>query len=105
MLLLSGLFVSCKKDKRMGGVRKIVSEWTGKQIKFPDGIPCVATGARANYIPLYNPSYKILMYANTFVKYAITLFQLGKNNLDRFGNLAVASDTVKFPDVNFAFTY
>jgi hypothetical protein len=34
-----------------------------------------------------------------------TLFQLGKNNLDRFGNLAVASDTVKFPDVNFAFTH
>ncbi|MDR1225170.1 MAG: hypothetical protein LBL07_20165 [Tannerella sp.] len=34
-----------------------------------------------------------------------TLFQLGKNNLDRFGNLPVASDTVKFPDVNFAFTY
>jgi hypothetical protein len=33
-----------------------------------------------------------------------TLFQLGKNNLDRLGNLPVASDTVKFPDANFALT-
>jgi hypothetical protein len=34
-----------------------------------------------------------------------TLFQLGKNNLDRSGNLPVTSDTVKFPDTNFAFTH
>ncbi|MDR0682814.1 MAG: hypothetical protein LBG15_13360 [Dysgonamonadaceae bacterium] len=34
-----------------------------------------------------------------------TLFQLGKNNLDRFGNLPVASDTGKSPDANFAFAH
>jgi hypothetical protein len=34
-----------------------------------------------------------------------TLLQLGKNNLDRFGNLSVASDTGKFSDANFAFAH
>jgi hypothetical protein len=29
-----------------------------------------------------------------------TLFQLGKNNLDRFGHLSVASNTDKCPDAN-----
>ncbi|MDR1338499.1 MAG: DUF1573 domain-containing protein [Prevotellaceae bacterium] len=65
MLLLSGLFVSCKKDKRTDDARKIVSEWTGKQIKFPDGIPCVATGSEVDCIPLSNQSYKILMYVDS----------------------------------------
>jgi hypothetical protein len=32
-----------------------------------------------------------------------TLFQLGKNNLDRLGDLTVASDTVKSQDANAAF--
>jgi hypothetical protein len=95
MLLLSALFVFCKKDKRISDVRKIISDWTGKQIKFPDNIMCVATGAKANYIPLYNPSYKILTYANTFVKYAITIFQLGKNNLDRFGVCRLCSTSCR----------
>jgi hypothetical protein len=95
MLLLSSLFVSCKKDKRISDVRKIISDWTGKQIKFPDGIPCIATGAKANYIPLSNPSYKILMHANTFVKYAITIFQLGKNNLDKFGVCGLCSTSCR----------
>ncbi|MDR1097158.1 MAG: DUF1573 domain-containing protein, partial [Tannerella sp.] len=49
----------------MDDARKIVSEWTGKQVKFPDGIPCVATGVEANCIPLSNPSYKILMYVDS----------------------------------------
>jgi hypothetical protein len=60
-LLLSSS-VSCKKDKRTDDARKIVSEWTGKQIKLPDGIPCMAAGRDAECVPLSGGApYKVLM--------------------------------------------
>jgi hypothetical protein len=65
ILFAGGLFVSCKKDKWTDDARKIVSEWTGKQIRFPDGIPCVVMGENADCIPLSGPSYKILMYVDS----------------------------------------
>jgi hypothetical protein len=65
ILFAGGLFVGCKKNKRMDDARKIVSEWTGKLIRFPDGIPCVATGEKADCVPLSAPSYKILMYVDS----------------------------------------
>jgi hypothetical protein len=65
ILLLSGLFAFCKKDKRTDDVQKIVSEWTGKQIKFPDDILCVAIGVETDCIPLSNLSYKMLMYVDS----------------------------------------
>ena len=33
---------SCKQNKRCDSAAKIVSEWTGKEVKFPDGLSCIS---------------------------------------------------------------
>jgi len=38
------LFYACKDNKRKEEATKIVNEWTGKEIRFPENVPCFVSG-------------------------------------------------------------
>jgi hypothetical protein len=65
ILLTACLFVSCQRDKRADSVRKVVAEWIGKQIVFPDGLPCTVMGRDTACISLSGASCKILLYIDS----------------------------------------
>ena len=63
--LITVCFSSCKKNKQKDDAVKIVAEWTGKEIKFPKGIPCTSMGKDTTCVDLYSNSYKILLYVDS----------------------------------------
>jgi len=61
-------FVSCKDNKKRDEVAKIVGEWMGKKILFPEGVPCYVAGKET--FPelcdeLLRKEFKILMYVDS----------------------------------------
>ncbi len=58
-------FPSCKKSNQKDNAIKIVIEWTGKEIKFPQGIVCTSMGRDTNCIDLHNDNYKIMLYVDS----------------------------------------
>ena len=64
VLLLIGI-PSCKQDKRREDAIKIVAEWTGKEIKFPQGLPCTSMGQDTTCAHLYNDNFKIVLYVDS----------------------------------------
>jgi hypothetical protein len=65
VLLITVCFSSCKKNKQKEDATKIVKEWTGKEIKFPRGIPCTSMGKDTTCVDLYCENYKILLYVDS----------------------------------------
>ena len=57
-------FSACK-DKRKDNITKIVKEWTGKEILFPEGLACTSMGRDTSCVDLYSDSYKILLYVDS----------------------------------------
>jgi hypothetical protein len=57
---------SCRKDGE-GRVHatKIVTEWIGKEVRFPKGVPCVSMGKDTAHIDLYSDNYKIMLYVDS----------------------------------------
>ena len=59
---------SCKERKQRIEITKIVNEWTGKEILFPENIPCYVTG-KDTLAELcnewYRKEFKILMYVDS----------------------------------------
>jgi hypothetical protein len=68
-LLITVFFVySCKENKKRKEVAKIVTEWTGKEILFPQDVPCYAAGKDTlSEIcnEWFNKDFKILMYVDS----------------------------------------
>ena len=68
-LYIIGLLVigipSCKQDKRREDAIKIVAEWTGKEIKFPQGLSCTSIGKDTTCVHLYNDNFKIVLYVDS----------------------------------------
>lgn len=57
---------SCNENRRTQTVRQTVAEWTGKEIQFPEGIPCQSSGNDTACIDPYNPTtYKVLLYIDS----------------------------------------
>ena len=57
---------ACKRDRTKDHIMQAVAEWTGKQILFPEGIPCQFLGADTVCINPNNPTpYKILLYVDS----------------------------------------
>ena len=59
---------SCKENKRHKEVTKILNEWIGKEILFPENVPCYVVGK--DVLPelcseLFQEEYKILMYVDS----------------------------------------
>ena len=64
-IVLLGLF-SCKKDERRTEAEKIVSEWVGKEIKFPSGYECRLLGKDTRLCAdLLGREYKVLLYVDS----------------------------------------
>ena len=57
-------FSSCK-DIQYENATKIVKEWTGKEIKFPQGLSCTSMGTDTTCVDLYSDNYKILLYVDS----------------------------------------
>ena len=64
IFLIAICFSACK-DAHREDVAKIVSEWTGKEIKFPEGLSCTSMGTDTIYVDLYSDRYKILLYVDS----------------------------------------
>jgi len=64
-IILVLFLCSCKENKRKQSIREIVAEWTGKQILFPDAIPCQFLGMDTVCINPANQNYKILLYVDS----------------------------------------
>ena len=63
--LVAICFSSCKNIQYESAV-KIVKEWTGKEIKFPEGLTCTSMGSDTTCIDLHSNNYKILLYVDSF---------------------------------------
>ena len=68
LLILPFVIYSCKGNKNREEVAKIVSEWIGKEIRFPDNVPCYVSGkdtlqelCNANF----QKEFKILLYVDS----------------------------------------
>jgi hypothetical protein len=98
ILTLSFCFYSCNKNKRTNA-QKVVSEWTGKEMKFPAGLQCVSIMKDTACIDLYGDNYKILLYIDSL---GCTSCRL---NLSKWKNLIAEADSVfqKKPEFLFFF--
>jgi len=65
IIFLFLFFYSCSENKRKQTIREVVAEWTGKQILFPEGIPCQSLGRDTFCINPANQNYKILLYVDS----------------------------------------
>ena len=68
-ILLAIFFVySCKDNKQKEEATKIVNEWIGKEIRFPDNVPCYISGK--DTLPNlcsenFRKEFKILLYVDS----------------------------------------
>ncbi|MDR0423817.1 MAG: hypothetical protein LBH46_04520 [Rickettsiales bacterium] len=58
-------FSSCTKNGTKEHARKIVVEWTGKEVRFPKELSCTSMGKDTTCIDLQNDNYKILLYVDS----------------------------------------
>jgi len=58
-------YSSCVKNKRKEDAMKIVKEWTGKEIKFPNDLSCTFLGNDTIGIDLYSENFKIVLYVDS----------------------------------------
>jgi hypothetical protein len=56
---------SCKKDEQRAKVEQIVKEWTGKEIRLPEEIPCKVMDLDTVYPELASYPYKVLVYIDS----------------------------------------
>jgi len=56
---------SCANDRQKKEAIKIVKEWIGKEIKFPQGISCTSTGRDTTCVNLYSDNFKIVIYVDS----------------------------------------
>jgi len=68
LVALPFLIYSCKDNKKREEAAKIVKEWIGKEIRFPENIPCYVSG-KDTLSELcsehFRKEYKILLYVDS----------------------------------------
>jgi hypothetical protein len=67
-MMITLLHYSCKDNSRKEEAAKIVNEWTGKEIRFPENVPCYVLGK--DTLPelcnkCFGKEYKILLYVDS----------------------------------------
>ena len=68
LLIVGSFFSSCKDNSRQKKIVKIVSEWTGKGILFPENTPCYVSGKETlteicnEY---FQKEFKVLFYVDS----------------------------------------
>lgn len=62
------MFFSCKDNRKKEDVAKVVSEWTGKEIRLPENVPCYVFG-NDTFPELcsggFKKEFKILLYIDS----------------------------------------
>jgi len=60
--------ISCKDNRRKADISKVLTEWIGKEIQFPDHVPCFFSG-RDTVLYLcaesFQKEFKILLYVDS----------------------------------------
>jgi len=97
ILLLS--FCSCKEDKRKKTIRDVVAEWTGREILFPEGIPCQFLGRDTCCIDPTNQNHKILLYVDS------TGCSICRLKLTEWNAIMAEADTAFSEPVDFLFFF
>jgi len=59
------LLSSCDNNNKRTSAVRIVAEWTGKEMIFPQGISCTSIGTDTTCVDLYNDNYKIVLYVDS----------------------------------------
>lgn len=59
------VFAACQQNKRKDNARKVVNEWVGKEIKFPEGIPCQSIDNEVVCMDYTNKTYKVIAYTDS----------------------------------------
>jgi hypothetical protein len=60
------MLLQCKEDKKLTEANRIVKEWVGKTIQFPDITPfCLDNGDVLSPLPRESKNYKILLYVDS----------------------------------------
>jgi hypothetical protein len=62
--MLFSITFSCKNKQQILEAQKIVAEWAGKEIKFPDGVKCSYMG-KDTTCPGFIKPYRILVYIDS----------------------------------------
>ncbi|MDR1221453.1 MAG: hypothetical protein LBL07_01055 [Tannerella sp.] len=97
-MLIVLCFSSCKNKQKSDAI-KIVAEWTGKEVRFPEGIPCTSMGKDTACPDLYNDNYRIMLYVDS----------LGCTNcrlkLSEWNKIMKESDTVFIRKPEFVFFF
>lgn len=90
---------SCKNSGKLKNSRKTVTEWIGKEIKYPEGLRCYSMLNDTVCPDLHTDNYKIVVYADSL---GCTSCRL---QLPAWKNIMEEADTVfaKKPDFLFFF--
>jgi hypothetical protein len=94
---LSVFCFSCNDNSNKSVVRKVVAEWTGKEIKFPAENQCLSIMKDTACIDLYRDNYKILLYVDSLGCTSC------RTKLGEWKNLINQSDTVFNQKPDFLF--
>ena len=68
MIIFFSFLSSCKKNSKKEDIAKVVKEWTGKKIKFPDNVSCFVLGKDSLFElceDCIHKEYKILLYVDS----------------------------------------
>ena len=65
MMFIVFCLSSCKQNKRWDSASKIVSEWTGKEIKFSEVLSCISIERDTSCIDVQNDNFKIVLYVDS----------------------------------------
>jgi hypothetical protein len=63
--VLVAVSLSSCGNSRKGDALKIVAEWRGKEIVFPEDIPCFSMGKDTSCVDLHGDNYKIVLYVDS----------------------------------------
>jgi hypothetical protein len=99
IILIIFITVSCKRNKNLTVAKKIVTEWIGKEIKFPQNTECLKTDSLVPCPDISKENYKILLYIDS-LGCTSCRFRLGE-----WKNIIEGTDILfsKKPDFIFVF--
>ena len=99
LLIVVFSICSCKEKKRRQSIQQVVTEWAGKEIVFPTGIPCQSLGNDTECIGFANKNYKILLYVDSM---GCTSCRL---QLINWKQLIAEADSLFLGEVDFLFFF
>ena len=81
-------FSACK-DKRKDNITKIVKEWTGEKIRFPEGLICTSIERDTTCLDFHGGNFKILLYVDSLGCTSCHLQQLSawKKTINKFDTI------------------